>query len=192
MPRSQIYHEKQTRQLCALHALNNLFQGAESFSKAELDDICINLSPDTWVNPHRSVLGLGNYDINVIMTALELRNYQTVWFDKRKDPDCIDLDAIVGFILNIPSDYRFGVVTLPLRRRHWIAVRRIGTVYYNLDSKLRQPELVGNENDLVGFLRDQLSDPEQQRELFLVVKQATNGNENTSQSWLKESHNKHC
>ncbi|EDW72092.1 uncharacterized protein Dwil_GK10623 [Drosophila willistoni] len=191
MPRSQIYHEKQTRQLCALHALNNLFQGAESFSKAELDDICSNLSPDTWVNPHRSVLGLGNYDINVIMTALALRNYQAVWFDKRKDPDCIDMDAIVGFILNIPSDYRFGVVTLPLRRRHWIAVRRIGTVYYNLDSKLRQPELVGNESDLVRFLREQLSQPEQQRELFLVVNQASNGNETTSQSWLKESHTKH-
>lgn len=71
MPTSSVYHEKQARQLCALHALNNLFQGDQSYTKSELDDICNNLTPNVWINPHRSVLGLGNYDINVIMTALQ-------------------------------------------------------------------------------------------------------------------------
>lgn len=33
-----IYHEKQTRQLCALHALNNLFQNGK-FTKFDLDSI---------------------------------------------------------------------------------------------------------------------------------------------------------
>jgi len=42
------------------------------------------LSPDTWINPHRSMLGIGNYDINVIMVALQSHGYETVWFDKRK------------------------------------------------------------------------------------------------------------
>jgi len=42
------------------------------------------LSPDAWINPHRSLLGIGNYDINVIMVALQSRGYETVWFDKRK------------------------------------------------------------------------------------------------------------
>ncbi|KAL7735143.1 hypothetical protein ACLKA6_008405 [Drosophila palustris] len=184
MPTSSVYHEKQMRQLCALHALNNLFQGDQSYTKAELDDICNNLTPNVWINPHRSVLGLGNYDINVIMTALQKRNCEAVWFDKRKDPSIINLDAIVGFILNIPSDYKFGIITLPLRRRHWIAVRRVGDFYYNLDSKLRQPESLGNEADMLQFLREQLSQ-EDQRELFLVLRRSTT--EESSQRWLKES-----
>jgi hypothetical protein len=37
---SNIYHEKQEKQLCALHSLNNLFQ-ERIFSKANLDDICV-------------------------------------------------------------------------------------------------------------------------------------------------------
>lgn len=43
-----------------------------------------SLSPDSLINPHRNILGLGNYDINVIMAALQLHGYQTVWFDRRK------------------------------------------------------------------------------------------------------------
>ena len=36
----RIYHEKQIKELCALHALNNLFQESY-FTKAMLDDICV-------------------------------------------------------------------------------------------------------------------------------------------------------
>lgn len=79
-----IYHERQVRELCALHALNNLFQDRTAFSKNELDSICHTLSPENWINPHRSILGLGNYDINVIMSALQSRGYDMIWFDKRK------------------------------------------------------------------------------------------------------------
>lgn len=104
-----IYHERQIRELCALHALNNLFQGKFSridfvtpenaynssfywfiwtakgtFTKSELDDICVQLSPDEWINPHKSMLGLGQYDVNVIMSALQLKGYDAIWFDKRK------------------------------------------------------------------------------------------------------------
>lgn len=78
-----IYHEKQIKELCALHALNNLFQ-EKYFTKVELDSVCHNLSPDVWINPHKSFLGLGNYDINVIMKVLQSRGYEAVWFDKRK------------------------------------------------------------------------------------------------------------
>ncbi|CAK5099969.1 unnamed protein product [Meloidogyne enterolobii] len=37
--KQQIYHEKQRKQLCLLHTLNNLFQRRE-FSQQELDEIC--------------------------------------------------------------------------------------------------------------------------------------------------------
>lgn len=49
-----------------------------------MDEICLSLSPSEWINPHRSVLGLGNYDVNVVMTALQRRGLEAVWFDKRK------------------------------------------------------------------------------------------------------------
>lgn len=35
-----IYHEKQVKELCALHALNNLFQDKNAFNKQMLDNIC--------------------------------------------------------------------------------------------------------------------------------------------------------
>lgn len=74
----------QVKELCALHALNNLFQERDAFSKTELDAICYSLSPNVWINPHKSLLGLGNYDINVIMAALQRKGYEAIWFDKRK------------------------------------------------------------------------------------------------------------
>ena len=84
---SHIFHERQKRELCALHALNNVFQHKE-FTKGtilkdfgsilrifleELDEICLRLNPATVLNPHKSMLGTGNYDINVIMSALNSR-----------------------------------------------------------------------------------------------------------------------
>jgi josephin len=36
------------------------------------------------INPHKSLLGLGNYDVNVIMASLQIKGFQAVWFDKRK------------------------------------------------------------------------------------------------------------
>lgn len=71
------------KELCALHALNNLFQ-ERGFNKQKLDQICYSLSPDVWINPHKSLLGLGNYDINVIMAALQQKGREAVWFDKRR------------------------------------------------------------------------------------------------------------
>ncbi|XP_066967177.1 josephin-2-like isoform X2 [Macrobrachium rosenbergii] len=143
-----IYHEKQIKELCALHSLNNLFQDGGAFAKSELDEICYALSPDNWFNPHKSLLGTGNYDINVIMAALTTKGCGVVWFDKRKDPHVIALEKVVGFILNVPSEYRLGPVQLPLRRKHWIAIRNIRGVYYNLDSKLEAPEIIGKEKIL--------------------------------------------
>ncbi|CAK9808141.1 Josephin-like protein [Anthophora plagiata] len=172
-----IYHEKQVKELCALHALNNLFQ-ERGFSRQELDQICYSLSPDVWINPHKSLLGLGNYDINVIMAALQRRGREAVWFDKRRDPKCLCLDNIEGFILNVPTEYKLGFVLLPLKRRHWIALKKIHGAFYNLDSKLDSPQLIGKENDLLTYLKDQIHSKE--KELFLVVSREIDSN----QGWL--------
>lgn len=164
---STIYHEKQVRELCALHALNNLFQQQGAFTKEEFDEICGSLSPNTWINPHKSIMGLGNYDINVIMTALQRKGYEAIWYDKRKDPKCLNLPVIQGFILNIPGDYKLMFVQLLLRRKHWVAIREVEGSYYNLDSKLDSPELIGKGEDLIAYLKSQLENKE--KELFVII-----------------------
>lgn len=35
----RIYHEKQRKELCALHALNNVFQDGNAFTRETLQDI---------------------------------------------------------------------------------------------------------------------------------------------------------
>ena len=79
-----IYHEKQRLQMCAVHAINNLFQGSNVLKREDMNNICKELSPNTLVNPHMSVFGVGNYDVNAIMAVMSRRGYEVVWFDKRK------------------------------------------------------------------------------------------------------------
>lgn len=38
-PPQHIYHEKQRRELCALHALNNVFQDSNAFTRETLQEI---------------------------------------------------------------------------------------------------------------------------------------------------------
>ncbi|XP_043958732.1 josephin-1 [Gambusia affinis] len=163
-----IYHEKQRRELCALHALNNVFQDGTAFSRDTLQEIFQRLCPSTMVTPHKkSMLGNGNYDVNVIMAALQTRGFEAVWWDKRRDVGSIELSNVEGFILNVPSNLRWGPLRLPLKRQHWIGVREVGGVYYNLDSKLRNPQPIGSPDELRKFLRQQLRG--KNCELLLVV-----------------------
>ncbi|KAG7226504.1 hypothetical protein INR49_003825 [Caranx melampygus] len=128
-----IYHEKQRRELCALHALNNVFQDRTAFSRDTLQEIYQRLSPSTLVTPHKkSMLGNGNYDQQQLET----------------DVGSIELSNVTGFILNVPSNLRWGPLQLPLKRQHWIGVREVGGVYYNLDSKLRSPQPIGSPDEL--------------------------------------------
>ncbi|MFT7797879.1 josephin-1 [Arapaima gigas] len=167
-PAPPIYHEKQRRELCALHALNNVFQDGGAFSRDTLQDIFQRLSPSTLVTPHKkNVLSNGNYDVNVIMAALQTRGFEAVWWDKRRDVCSIALGNVTGFILNVPSNLRWGPLRLPIKRQHWIGVREVGGVYYNLDSKLRSPHPIGPPEELRKFLRQQLRG--KNCELLLVV-----------------------
>ncbi|XP_074649250.1 josephin-1-like [Tubulanus polymorphus] len=164
---SHIYHEKQSKEMCALHALNNLYQDSKAFSKKQLDSICYSLSPASMINPHKSMFGFGNYDVNVLMSAVQLKDSEAIWFDKRKDVSCLCLKNIHGFILNIPTEYKWGIFTFPIHRKHWIALRDISGVYYNLDSKLDSPELIGKPAELLSYLKEQLEC--QDKELLVIV-----------------------
>lgn len=134
-----------------------------------MDTICSNLSPDEYINPHKSVLGLGNYDVNAIMVALETKSKALVWFDKRKEinSESLEVSRAFGFILNIPTDYSFGFVTLPIKSRHWICIKKMADdKFYNLDSKYDKPKNIGTEDDFVKYLQDEMKSND--KELFIV------------------------
>ena len=82
---------------------------------------------------------------------------------------CLLPENIQGFILNTPSEYKWGLLHFPFKRKHWIAIRRIQDKYYNLDSKLDTPEVIGDEDSLFSFLQSELENGE--KELLIVVSQ---------------------
>lgn len=96
-----------------------------------------------------------------------------------RDVKCIDLDQIFGFILNVPSDYKLGFVVLPFRRRHWIAIRRIDGIFWNLDSKLNAPERIGADHALLSYLNIYLQSND--KELFIIVSAETE----KTKRWLR-------
>ncbi|KAK7385511.1 hypothetical protein VNO78_31233 [Psophocarpus tetragonolobus] len=147
---SQVYHERQRLQFCLVHSLNSLFQQKDAFTKAKLNAISERLAladsnSETWsplsvvFKPHHNAL-TGNYDINVLIAALEEKGKSVVWHDRRKGASSIDLDApedvLMGIVINV-SVTRFAGMW---RTRHWIALRKIGGVWYNLDSDLSAPQ----------------------------------------------------
>lgn len=66
-----------------MHSLNNVLQ-QQLFSREVTDNICKRLAPDSQLNPHRRLLGTGNYDVNVIMAALQGLGLAAVWWDRRR------------------------------------------------------------------------------------------------------------
>uniref|UniRef100_A0AC34F558 Ubiquitinyl hydrolase 1 n=1 Tax=Panagrolaimus sp. ES5 TaxID=591445 RepID=A0AC34F558_9BILA len=64
-PEFIFYHEQQELQMCLKHALNNLLQ-RPAYTKELLNEYCLHLDDRNWFNPHRSMLGLGNYDFTVL------------------------------------------------------------------------------------------------------------------------------
>uniref|UniRef100_A0AC35U6F1 Ubiquitinyl hydrolase 1 n=1 Tax=Rhabditophanes sp. KR3021 TaxID=114890 RepID=A0AC35U6F1_9BILA len=138
----KFYHERQKKQLCLLHALNNLFQ-APRFSKNDLDRLCEQMDKSAWWNAHRSFIGLGDYDANVLMAAVDKFGYTCTWFDRRSDPKIIQHEKIFGYIFNVPSESFFPFI----KKRHWLSVIRFnGNQFVNLDSKLSYPQRVNNFN----------------------------------------------
>lgn len=83
------------------------------------------------------------------MKALQAKDCEAVWFDKRKDPSSTITfdDTVIGFIMNVPTEYKLGIVTLPLQRRHWISIRKVGDEYYSFDSKLKDPVVIGTVSE---------------------------------------------
>ncbi|CAG8448209.1 2959_t:CDS:2 [Acaulospora colombiana] len=157
-PEQEIYHEKQRFWFCGQLQ-------KEAFNKTKLDNIALKLVENTdseaktwqyqFVNPHKNVLGFGNYDINVLDVALREFDLDVQWFDARKVIQFTD-STLFGIILNVPIT-RF----LFWKSHHWITVKPIygddadeETVIYNLDSKLSKPVKFDSVDQVYRFLED--------------------------------------
>ncbi|KAF1317399.1 hypothetical protein FI667_g14816, partial [Globisporangium splendens] len=165
-----MYHEKQELYRCGIHALNNVLQ-AKVFEKAAFDAASEHLASVgeaeayggnssnallkyVW-NPHRAPLGLGNYDVNVLMYVLEQKGYKLQWIDKRRPvtKELLAFDTLEGVLCNVITSSSL-----------W---RRIDGVYYNLDSKLAAPVAFKSEEDCYAFLQELVDTGE--CELFAVA-----------------------
>lgn len=66
-----------------------------------------------------------------------------------------------GFIINIPKT-KF----LVFHGRHWLTIKKINGVWYNLDAKLKQPRIFKSDNALQAYLKYELT--KNQAELMIV------------------------
>ncbi|POM78332.1 Hypothetical protein PHPALM_4147 [Phytophthora palmivora] len=174
----ELYHERQTLYRCGLHALNNVVQGPV-FTKTSLDEACEELAaiadPNAgnglmnWAwNPHRAPLGLGNYDVNALTVALQKQGYVMQWMDKRLpvDEKLVTLNEAEGVLCNVVMTTMLSSLWM---QRHWFAIRKIGDVCYNLDSKLAAPMPFESESACYQFLQELVNTGE--CELFLITKE---------------------
>jgi josephin len=152
----KLYHERQRLQLCALHALNCLFQKAQ-FTKQILDEIVHEYDKSLCWNEY-STLFTGNYDLRIILDALKRHNYTLRAIDINEPFEKFDFKDSFGLLLNIPLERSF-LDRLPLIRsltklgRHWLTIKSIDEEqYFNFDSKFPEPKLIGNQNNLIEYL----------------------------------------
>ncbi|OAF71241.1 hypothetical protein A3Q56_00989 [Intoshia linei] len=188
-----LYHEKQFLQFCAKHTLNNLYQ-QHLFTWTKLNYIAHKLTPNFIFNPHRSIFLIGNYDVNVIMKAVEViksrnkttktdtdsnvkkykifygqnayeRDFNIKWHDSRKEFNEELAHESFGFILNLSSGGIFGT----FKKNHWIAMRKMSDGYfYNLNSELERPKRFDAIEDFLDFVNTEIKDHGAQ--LLIVMK----------------------
>ena len=154
-----IFHEKQSLMLCAIHSLNNLLcneptSGASTepmFTKAHFDRLAeakhkeqADFGESSFFNPHRSKLRLGDFDVVVLESAVNMAGCSWQWFNAKNCAATIDLaesSSLVGVVVNVKKAQLFGA----WKSNHWYAVRRCHGLLLNLDSKLDAPELLGDD-----------------------------------------------
>ncbi|KAK5575903.1 hypothetical protein RB653_007038 [Dictyostelium firmibasis] len=135
---TELYFERQRKKLCGLHSLNNFFQ-CEKFTQKDMNDMAYEIDiTNRFINPHKSVLGLGDYDANVLVKALTSNGYEIQWFDKREKIDDLNLDELHGILINTIS---FRILSL-YEARHWFILKNMNQI------KIKSDNENNNNNDI--------------------------------------------
>jgi josephin len=131
---------------CAVHAANNLLQ-RRAFTSADFARVADTLTAPTFfglLSPHRSVLpGVGDFDANVLLTALSGEGLSFRWVDKRVARALLSREAFpaagggfAGFIANRKAG---GFLGWALHSRHWLCVREVAGTWLVFDSLAAAP-----------------------------------------------------
>jgi len=135
-------------QHCAVHSVNNILQ-RKVFTNVMFDDIAKQFSPDSWVNPHKSVFGTGDYDANILLYAISVEaGLPTVWFNKKKQNlNHLKTEKLAGVIINVVTSRSFFGL---FESRHWLPLVPVLTpssqqdgsmteLWFNLDPLSNRP-----------------------------------------------------
>lgn len=158
------YHERQSTMKCAIHAVNNMLQ-EPVYTKESFDQIAKDLfheekaskASEIYINPYKNIFGLGNYDVSVIEMAFLRRKLVLKWWDMRKDFVDFDFekDTLMGFLINYRGEKGFFSDLFKLiQPNHWYSIRKIGGVFYDVDSKLDKPKPFKSFEDLSKRMKD--------------------------------------
>lgn len=158
--RAGIYHETQTENLCALHAINNLLQDAiftandlvnigqeldkneRALTQSSSGDVNDSLELSQNLDPS------GNFSIQVIIVALAFCGLELVSLNS-SDPPAI----LAG--QNTYNQQAF----LCHKNDHWFTIRKFGSKWFNLNSLLPRPQKVScNGSHLSLFATKELRD----------------------------------
>lgn len=132
-----IYFQKQTflDNSCGLCALNNLM-GKKAFTYQDLTQICRNISPDSIINPYKSLFG-GDFDVSALILALQTHDVSVRWL--KEDDDISQLlvsDRLKGFLIN--ADQKKNKMFTKLFNqsgRHWTCLTKTGNKFFYMDSQ---------------------------------------------------------
>ncbi|OQR94122.1 hypothetical protein THRCLA_08241 [Thraustotheca clavata] len=125
-----------------------LINQGSAFTAGEFDGISNELSPGTWMNPHRGFFG--NYDIDVLSMALQREGLTLSYFDTRKAMEELVIDNAEGLICNVPQSSWLGL----RQSRHWFTIRQVNGTYYNLNSKLSSPSAFSDVTSVRAYLAE--------------------------------------
>ncbi|CAF0715398.1 unnamed protein product [Adineta steineri] len=135
-----IYHEKQEFLRCGIHSLNNLFQIPHLFTHKHLDSIVQEFDKKR-VNNDYGTLWIGDYDLSVLIEAINRCGYQVQQINLYNGES----------LSNRPWDSYFGLL-ININGAHWLTIKNVNGIYYNLDSTFSKPKQIGQKKDLVDYL----------------------------------------
>lgn len=157
-----LFHERQIGRQCGLHCVNNLLQ-FRCYEQEDLNHLSAELLNQRALIQkelggvdlpgagtfRKLKAAISDYDVQVLEVALEKHGGTLRWFDKRQSVEkCVlEDDNLLGLIMN---RRRWNI---QFSDRHWLCIRRFGNGFFNLDSKLTEPEHLGGVEDTLIWLR---------------------------------------
>jgi hypothetical protein len=154
-----VFHERQSRLRlsCAVHALNNLLGKSE---------VTVN---DLAESPLDKLFGY--FDVQPMLNKLGEKGLcvrdHILYNEKRPEKMKNDLNEVaMGSVKGILVNVKQGVYFW--QPRHWYTINKDEHEYWNSDSKLKAPQLIGGEEELKSTLISEMT--MRSGQIFFIVK----------------------